>query len=307
MTMAHQAETRPAATAVDWTERVVRFGDDGALIGILTVPAVARPEAPAVILITAGMVHRTGPNRMHVTLARALAHRGFVVLRFDVSGIGDSRNRADGLPAGESAVLETQSAMAAAAAAAGSQRFVLAGLCSGAVTAFRTAVCDQRVTATVLLNPQTFHHDAEWNANVTNMTEARRYLTRSAADRSRWKRALTGQIDYRRAVDVLYTRAVRATTPAPPRSPISDALAQQFTLLESRGTRQLVVCCDGDSSIDYMSEILGRRLGEQPDSPAMTVHLFDRTDHSFTLAAAQRRLSDVVCGWLAPGAAADAR
>lgn len=304
MTVAPHPETNPVDRGA-WAEQVLRFGDDGTLIGILTVPARPRPDAPAVILITAGMVHRSGPNRMHVTLAHALAGLGFATLRFDLSGIGDSRNRADGVPAAESAVLETQSGMAAVTAAVGARTFVLAGLCSGAVTAFRTALCDERVTATVLLNPQAFHHDAEWNAHVTNLTEARRYLTRSAVDRSRWKRALTGQIDYRRAVDVLYTRAVRASTPAPARSPIADELAGQFQRLAARGTRQLVVCCEGDSSIDYMSEILGRHVGEQANSPAMTMHLFERTDHSFTLAAAQRRLSAVVCEWLTAAAVAE--
>jgi dienelactone hydrolase len=304
MTVAQQIVAEAAAGT--WTERVLRFGDESALMGILTVPAAPRPQAPAVILVTAGMVHRSGPNRMHVTLAHALAGLGLVALRFDLSGIGDSRNRADGLPAAESAVLETQAAMSVVAETTGARTFALAGLCSGAVTAFRTAVHDDRVTATVLLNPQAFHHDVEWNAQITNATEARRYLTRSVADRSRWKRALTGQIDYRRAVDVLYTRAVRASTAAPPRSPISDALARQFEMLAARGTRQLVVCCEGDSSIDYMSEILGRRPDEQVSSPAMAVHLFERTDHSFTLAAAQRRLSQLVCEWLTAGRAAEA-
>src|SRR6185312_12807504 len=58
---------------------------------------VTRSVAPprrGVILLNAGAVGQIGPNRLHVVLARRLAAAGDLVLRLDVSGIGDSRVRA---------------------------------------------------------------------------------------------------------------------------------------------------------------------------------------------------------------------
>ena len=67
------------------------LGRDGRLFGILTRPADgAAPGRPAIILASAGAVHRIGANRLYVTMARAWAERGFPVLRLDIGGIGDS-------------------------------------------------------------------------------------------------------------------------------------------------------------------------------------------------------------------------
>ena len=75
------------------TEQVLLFGTNRCLVGMLTEPEKSQVPAdlPAFILFNAGLLHRVGPNRLHVTLARRLARRGFPVLRFDFSGIGDSR------------------------------------------------------------------------------------------------------------------------------------------------------------------------------------------------------------------------
>src|SRR3989442_13379966 len=94
-------------------EQAVLFGEVKSLIGILTDPPMRngnRPK-PAVILLNPGIVHRVAPGRIYVRMARALAAMGFVVLRFDFSGIGDSAVRHDNLPFDKSAVRETQDAM----------------------------------------------------------------------------------------------------------------------------------------------------------------------------------------------------
>ena len=73
-------------------EEPVLLGKSGSLAGIITDPPAHAREAsrPAVILLNAGLVHRVGPGRLYVRLSRRLAAHGFVVVRFDLSGIGDS-------------------------------------------------------------------------------------------------------------------------------------------------------------------------------------------------------------------------
>jgi len=81
------------------TEEAVLFGARQSLAGIVTEPAIRRGArvTKAVILLNAGIVHRVGPGRIYVKIARALAAMGFVVLRFDFSGLGDSAVRHDHL------------------------------------------------------------------------------------------------------------------------------------------------------------------------------------------------------------------
>jgi alpha/beta superfamily hydrolase len=69
----------------------VLFGRTRSLVGIITDPPEAErdPQRPAIVCLNAGIIHRVGPHRLYVKMARTLAAMGFVVLRFDFSGIGD--------------------------------------------------------------------------------------------------------------------------------------------------------------------------------------------------------------------------
>jgi len=107
-------------------EEAIHFGASKSLVGIVTDPAEDGGARPAVILLNSGIFHRVGPNRLYVTLARRLALAGFVTLRFDLSGIGDSVIRRDNVPFERSSVLETQEAMAYLAASRGVNHFLLA-------------------------------------------------------------------------------------------------------------------------------------------------------------------------------------
>ena len=59
------------------------------LTGVLTRPAQPT-RRPLWVLLNAGFIPRSGPFRMHVDLARALAAQGFAVLRVDQPGVGDA-------------------------------------------------------------------------------------------------------------------------------------------------------------------------------------------------------------------------
>src|SRR5207302_190015 len=81
-------------------EQAVFLGQTNTLVGVVTDPGQPHGELPhtAFVFLNAGLVHHVGPNRLYVTAARRLAALGFVGLRFDFSGIGDSPVRADHLP-----------------------------------------------------------------------------------------------------------------------------------------------------------------------------------------------------------------
>ena len=135
-------------------ERAIEFGLGLNLIGILAepMPADARPELPAVLMLNAGFAHRVGPHRMSVELARRLAARGFRSLRFDIGGRGDSESMRE-TESDESQVLaDIKDAMDYLESNHDIRRFVLVGLCAGADNAHAAAVRDARVVGAVLLD-----------------------------------------------------------------------------------------------------------------------------------------------------------
>jgi pimeloyl-ACP methyl ester carboxylesterase len=136
------------------TERVFRFGPDEGLLGVLTEPATeqANADALAVVWLNAGLLHHVGPFGWYVTLARRLAGHGFVNFRFDLSGIGDSPARNDGGDALACATRDVTEALDVLGARRAVRRFVLVGLCSGAILAQHVAALDERVAGAVLLD-----------------------------------------------------------------------------------------------------------------------------------------------------------
>jgi pimeloyl-ACP methyl ester carboxylesterase len=127
------------------------FGSEDRLVGISTRLAAGRPKL-GVVLINAGVIHRVGPHRSSVKLARALAPLGAVVLRFDLSGVGDSQLSTRALPYHEQAVEDVRDALDMLRGEFGVQRFVVFGICSGAVHACSTALADDRVVGVVLFD-----------------------------------------------------------------------------------------------------------------------------------------------------------
>lgn len=132
-------------------ERSITFGPGGRLVGTLCLPADGVPcAAIGQLLFNAGIVHRVGPHRLNVRLARRLAARGVPSIRFDVSGLGDSARPDTSLSFNDQAVNDVRSAMDALAEAAGVQRFSIFGFCSGGRHAFCAAHEDERIAGAIL-------------------------------------------------------------------------------------------------------------------------------------------------------------
>ena len=135
-------------------EEVYCFGLDEGLVGVLTEPAAAqrRRDAPVLIFLNSGVLHSAGPFGWYVTLARRFADQGVASFRFDISGVGDSPPRTDGQGSIESGVADATSAMDLLGQVRGARKFVLLGLCSGAILAQRLAATEDRVSGAVLID-----------------------------------------------------------------------------------------------------------------------------------------------------------
>lgn len=169
-------------------ETALNFAPKGSLVGILTRPAVpdsadAR-DRPAVLFVNAGILHRVGPNRIHVRLARRLAREGVTSLRLDLPGVGDSRTLGTGLSLAEEGHEAVRAALDLLERQGVADRFVIFGLCSGADSAFRSACLDPRVVGIVIVDPTKLF--------PTWKTSARRVL-RGVVRPISWLRLLGGR------------------------------------------------------------------------------------------------------------------
>lgn len=161
------------------SEEIITFGKTRTLVGILHKPEGPAPRAdlPAVLLLNAGLLHRVGPNRLYVKIARQLERSGFHVLRFDVWGIGDSQDHA-----GETKgtfVDDTLEAFEVLNQRLGATRFMLMGICMGAQIALEVASRDSRVESLALVEG-------------IYVKSARYHLSRILSPR-KWKRVFTGE------------------------------------------------------------------------------------------------------------------
>ena len=133
-------------------EDVLQLGDQQHLLAIWTPPKEPLKPLLVTIFINAGVIHRVGPHRLHVKLARALADSGVGCLRFDLSGVGDSRAPLDAADFRAQALRDIRLVMDAVQARTGCAAFALVGLCSGAAHAQAAALADHRVKGVFLID-----------------------------------------------------------------------------------------------------------------------------------------------------------
>jgi hypothetical protein len=154
----------PAAAQFDgpddegWTETPLQIEHGGvALPAILTQPRSPDSSGLCAVLLNAGAVRRIGPSRLWVQAARRWATRGVPTLRLDVEGIGDADGPAAGYQEDIDFCRDEQVAQVAAALdvlsdAGIGDRFLVAGLCSGAYWAFLLVLDDDRVCSAGMIN-----------------------------------------------------------------------------------------------------------------------------------------------------------
>lgn len=105
--------------------------------GILARPELACRKT-GFVLINSGLLHRVGPFRLYVDIARSLARAGFPSIRLDQSGKGDS-NALPGTSLLDATVTNLTAAVKLLEYETGADRCVIGGLCSGADDALQAA------------------------------------------------------------------------------------------------------------------------------------------------------------------------
>lgn len=278
-------------------ERAMLLGGARSLVGIVTYPDGNRidPGRPALIMLNAGVVHRVGPQRFHVSLARKMAGQGFVAIRFDFSGIGDSPARADHLPYAESTVLEVREVMDSIFELTGIGRFCVMGLSSGSVVSLLTALKDPRVVGVGILNPA-FEVSDDWGAHVENRSAGRIYLQNFLRADS-WRKLLTGKTNYRRLGSALWYRLSHMGKRVEAVKSAAEGIKPAMTALLGCDIQILFLFSQKDRSIDHMEEVLGAGWEKNVRTNVRAVFIPD-ANHTFSSPVHMEQAIEKIESWM---------
>jgi pimeloyl-ACP methyl ester carboxylesterase len=221
------------------------------LFGTLHRPArkeESRTDAsrPVIVLLSPGVKMRVGPGRLYVPLTDMLCDEGFSVLRFDFYGLGDSEGELaekllpdvyNHIEVGRY-VDDTLAAMQWLRTAHGVKRFVLGGLCGGAITALLAAERDPSVegllslgmTVTLASNAAT---PGKYMTAVQLDGRRKQYIKKLLSPTA-WFRLLTFRSDY----SVIWHSTVRKFLKKPPAKAAVTATAPDAAPAGSAVTEQ---------------------------------------------------------------------
>jgi pimeloyl-ACP methyl ester carboxylesterase len=272
------------------TEEPLQFGQGGRLFGILTLPSMPprnAQELPVFVILSAGLLHRVGPYRLHVRLGRELAQMGFSSLRVDLAGTGDSPPR-PGLTYQQSVAADFEEILGVLESRLGRLPLVLAGLCSGADNAMRLTLKEPRVVGMVLLDPICFpDHGFRARVVVARYTNPARYV----AWLKRRVKALTRPRGKKeeddKAADALSLRDL----------PTREQLRAAFESIREREGRVLSIFTHYALGYYNQRGQLGRFLGVNGYQQFCTELFWPQVHHTYTLEVHRRRLIEEIKTW----------
>jgi hypothetical protein len=255
-----------------YRERVCKFGSHGGLIGILTEPVGETRELtgahPAIVVSNVGLNHRPGPNRLWVEFARRMAEKGFITLRFDLSGLGDSTSRCDNLSTTERHNADTREAVEFVLQKKQLSRVALIGLCSGVDPAHAVALEDPRVSHAFFLDG--YHYDTSrhlFNIRFLKLIQPRYY----ARGLRRWLQRIPGERKADAEGEIL-TREY----------PVREKMRQDIDVMLARGV-QMYFCFSGGFAHYYSYENQFFDMLPKGESlrGKVSLNMFPQADHLF--------------------------
>lgn len=293
-------------TAPAVRESAVHLDDDQIVFGILSEAAARRDQPlPLVVLLNSGAVHHIGPNRLYVTLARKWAAAGMLVLRMDLSGLGDSRCH-PGEPGNrvytQRAVQDISRAIEQVRKRHRITQCHAIGLCSGAYHGFKAAVAGVHFDSVVAINPLTF----SWRPGMSLAfpeyrvaADAARYR-RNAFQLASWDKLLRGGVDLRELSQVLARRMLSVSTNALRNIArrlhiyLPGDLGTQLHHVSLQGTTLLFAFATGEPGLDLLQGGAGVVVGRLERSGMLRIAMIEDADHTFTPRWSRERLIEVL-------------
>jgi exosortase A-associated hydrolase 1 len=282
---------RVTAVRLPYAERAawIRCGADR-MLGIVCEPADVPSRPEAVLIVVGGPQYRAGSHRQFVRLARRLAAAGFVSLRFDYRGMGDSEGAARTF---EQVAEDLDAALDFLCGEPGVRSIAVWALCDAASAALMFCSADARVGRLVLVNP--------WVRSETTLaaTHLKHYYGRRLFERDFWARLLSGRFDWYESLRGLRTsirHAMRGQAAAA-NAPFQARMADGWRAF--RGAVLLVLSGRDLTAREFLEYactdaawrgLLARPNVRRVDQP--------RADHTFSEERWQRWLEEQTVEWL---------
>ena len=269
-------------------ESVCNFGPDGSLFGIFTSPDddVRVANAPIALILNAGIVHRVGPFRIHVDIARQLAAAGFATLRLDLSGLGDSAPRTGKIEIEDRAVLDVSDAMDFLQQETGVNKFTLLGLCSGAYNAHRVAVKDDRIVGAVFMDGIVFRTAGFYLRHYSRFFRMRF-----------WRNAIKRRLQKNGGSDVDAATSSLNESEFFGADLDQDSVVRELNLLTERDVQMLFLYTDGYDDIVGRSQFK-EMYGLQPDDGQLQVEYYPKSEHTFRLIENRKAACNRIADWI---------
>lgn len=226
----------------------------GRAFGILSEP-IGEPLAPlTVVLLNAGALRHTGPNRTWVEIGRDWAARGVSTVRVDLQGIGEADGDERALVPNRSlyaphAIAETLGLLDQLADRGLPDRFVLGGLCSGAYWALHAARADSRVRGILMINLYSFF----WSPELVVEREPKEAI--SGLHMAGLRRLLRGEVSVDRMRTVLRSMAelrLRSKSLHRVEEAQREQIEQTLDRLRDQGTEALLLLGRGELLLEQM-------------------------------------------------------
>lgn len=303
----------PAATV---EESFVRIGPAPELFGIVSAPLSQRRDraanGPAVLLLNAGAVYHVGPNRLYVAFARHLARSGYVVLRVDIAGIGDSpvhKGETDNIVYSKFALDDLGKSIDYLRREWGVRDVRAVGLCSGAYHAFKASVAQLPLTHAVMINPLTFFWKEGMSLEYPEHRIAAdivRYRT-NVMRLSSWLKLFSGGVNLVELGHVLARRARTVTLTAlraPARLlgiPLQDDLPSELRTAARAPVQLHFLFSASDPGQELLRSQGGRTAQRMLARGQVRVELIEGADHTFTDLTARTTLATTLSRILGAG------
>ena len=286
------------------TERSLFYGPDSAVFGVITEPRPGEIRRRAVIMLNAGADLHIGVHGMHVSLARQWASRGYVVLRMDLAGLGDSRTRpgqADNEVFPTTALDDIRAALHLLRDRYAVGDITLFGLCSGAYHALRAAADGVAVNRILMVNPLNYfwkHGMALDNLQSADVVRDAALYRQRLSSWAAWKRLMSGKVEIVRIAKIYMARPRLAMEGA-----LYDVarrigvrlrydLGRELEEIDARGVKIVFVFARGEPGLDLLKIEAGsalRRLGKR-----CRVRIIDDADHSFSQGGPRATLQNIL-------------
>lgn len=300
----------------DIREHAFFISKDPNLFAILTEPTEpSRTDLPVVVMINAGSCYRVGPNRLYVSLARQLAHKGFRSLRMDLCGLGDSiasdsATENNCYPA--TAFRDIDLTLRYIRAQLGAKRVVLLGLCSGAYTAFQTAaqLSSPVLVESVLINPLTFYWREGMSLELSPAHQLQSFqdFMVSLWRPRKWLKFLSGRskIGIAGAMKMLAQRwqisptdeqnSVNCETAptATPTHPLREDLPGDLDRVVKNGRRLACFFARSDPGYGILEHQAKRKVEELRHAGMLSVYFLEDADHTFSRRGPRRALEQAI-------------